>query len=159
MRHASLPTVSDAFAALGNDGRLRIVADFNLEPQIIKQLQARDFIVACVAETKSHGAPDEEIYGMALRHRAMLFTHDRDFADFERFNLKVSPGVVILPQRPDRALAHFFSQMPHRAEHWVSKVIEYEPEGTVVIYSLPLKPTRRHVDVPTVRWSGYLPRP
>lgn len=140
-----------------DDGRVRIIADYNIEPDIIDCLRDAGFNVIPIANTKAHGAPDAEIYAHAARYGAMLVTHDKDFTNFGDLNLEELPGVIILPQKPwKKALNHFMDQMVHSAISWRGKVGEYRSEdGIFAVYTLPFKPTVLKEPLPTVLCYNY----
>lgn len=155
-RHRSLPSVRSALDSQPDDGRLRIIADYNIEPDIIDNLKQQGFSVIPIANTKAHGAPDVEIYAHAAQHRAMLITHDRDFTNFGDLNLEDSPGVIILPQKPwKKALDHFIIHMVHSADLWRGKVGEYRSDNILAVYTSPFRPTVLMEPLPTVLCYNY----
>lgn len=52
--------------------------------------------VVLAAEVSLAQAPDEEIFQYAGKHDLTLFTSDKDFGDFSRFDPKETAGIIVL---------------------------------------------------------------
>lgn len=74
---------------------MRILADENIEFEIIKAL--RDAGVDVISVRESYiGVADDEVLGIAVSELAIILTHDADFGELVfRFGLK-SKGVILL---------------------------------------------------------------
>src|SRR3989344_3667217 len=52
--------------------------------------------VVLAAEVSLAKAPDEEIFQYAKEHNLILFTSDKGFGNFSRFDPKETPGIIVL---------------------------------------------------------------
>lgn len=164
---SSLPTIEEAFKKKPYSSGLKIISD-NSEPGTVRYLErCNGFRIVSIKKTNAKDMPDEDIYCEALRLEALVLTHDKDFENYRRFDLRLSPGVVILPANmhgrsspetymPLRiALDHFINYMPHTIEKWLAKVVRYTRDGEIFTYSLPLRP-HRNGSKPTTGHSRYI---
>jgi predicted nucleic acid-binding protein len=155
-RHRSLPSVKAEVSAWPDDGRPIIIADCNIEPDIVDYLRNEGFAVVPIADTKAHGSPDAEIYAFAAQNGVMLVTHDKDFTNFGNLNLEDSPGVIILPQKSwKKALGHFVDHMVHSVDLWRGKVGEYRADKILAVHMLPFRATALKEPLPTVMCYNY----
>jgi predicted nuclease of predicted toxin-antitoxin system len=75
----------------------RIVADNNVEREIIDNLRQKDFDVLWVAESPDLRNRDDDFhYQNARQVQRYLLTRDLDFWDDQKYPLKESPGVIIM---------------------------------------------------------------
>lgn len=73
----------------------RFLADENLEAGIIRALREAGHDVLAVAEEKPR-TPDEDILAAARRHKRVLVTNDKDFAELMFLQGRASEGIILL---------------------------------------------------------------
>jgi predicted nuclease of predicted toxin-antitoxin system len=122
-------------------GLLTFLADENIQRSTRDFLQGKGFAVLTMYDLQAHGATDEVVARKAANGNYVVVTHDKGFADFERFNIARHPGVLILPSNnlvaPLRcALHHFVVRLtPVIAQGWGDhRVIHYTRQGEILVY-------------------------
>jgi predicted nuclease of predicted toxin-antitoxin system len=74
---------------------MKILADENVEREIIEALRGAGFDVLSVRESYT-GIPDDEVLQVAEKENAVILTNDKDFGELIfRYSLK-SRGVILL---------------------------------------------------------------
>ena len=61
--------------------QLKILADENVDYQIIKNLRNKGFNVISILENY-RGTPDKEVLNLAMNKEALLLTEDKDFGEW-----------------------------------------------------------------------------
>ena len=74
---------------------MRIVADENIESEIIDHLRSLNFEVYCIRESSS-GINDEEVLKEANKEGSILLTSDKDFGELIYRMKLISSGVIFL---------------------------------------------------------------
>ena len=74
---------------------MRIVADENIEAEIIDYLRSLDFEVYSIRESSS-GVNDEEVLREANKEGSILLTSDKDFGELIYRMKLISSGVIFL---------------------------------------------------------------
>jgi predicted nuclease of predicted toxin-antitoxin system len=77
--------------------RTRMLIDESLGREVATYLRSRGYNAIFASDVSLSGRSDEEIFAFAWRHKRMLWTHDWDFLDDNRFPEHRNPGVVVLP--------------------------------------------------------------
>jgi predicted nuclease of predicted toxin-antitoxin system len=77
--------------------KTRLLIDESLGARVAEYLRDRGFNALFVADVGRAGRADEDVFAYAWRKRRMLWTHDRDFLDDNRFPEHRNPGLVVLP--------------------------------------------------------------
>ena len=75
----------------------RFLVDESLGIDVARSLREKGYSGEFVGDVGLAGHSDEDIFAFAWRERRMLWTHDRDFLDDDRFPEHRNPGVVVLP--------------------------------------------------------------
>jgi predicted nuclease of predicted toxin-antitoxin system len=81
----------------GWKARTRILVDEALGHEVAAYLRERGFNAVFAPDVGLSGRSDEDIFAFAWRENRMLWTHDRDFLDDNRFPEHRNPGIVVLP--------------------------------------------------------------
>ena len=74
---------------------MRIVADENIDRQIVERLRANDHSVLFVAELEP-GVKDEAVLERSQEHHALLLTADKDFGELVFRQRLVHCGVLLI---------------------------------------------------------------
>ena len=75
--------------------KLSLLADENIDQQVVSQLRADSHEVVYVAELEP-GIEDDEVLEKANEARALLLTSDKDFGELVFRQRKVFEGVILL---------------------------------------------------------------
>ena len=167
----ALPTLEQSLGEKNNTPRPRVIADNNVGLDITRHLRRNGFDAVSLRKTNAAHAADEHIFDEARRLGAIILTQDNDFKNPRRFDLRESPGVVILPVMSNisntlkqslalrLAVGHFINEMPQKAKEWRSKVVKYTRDGKIYTYTPPFTPTRHGYNSPTMTETRYFPQP
>ncbi len=74
---------------------MRLLADENLDPQIIQALRAEGYDVRAIRETDP-AAPDDRVIEIAQSENRILLTEDKDFGGIVYERAQPSPGVILV---------------------------------------------------------------
>jgi predicted nuclease of predicted toxin-antitoxin system len=75
---------------------MRILADHCVPPSLVKSLQEKGIEVIHLKEIGLERLPDEAVFNFAIKNSLILFTFDHGFGDTSRFDIRNSPGVIII---------------------------------------------------------------
>ena len=75
----------------------RFLVDENLGHELAAALKLVGYNTKSAEDAVLTGYPDESYWAIARREDRVLISKDRDFLDNRRFPLRLSPGVLILP--------------------------------------------------------------
>jgi predicted nuclease of predicted toxin-antitoxin system len=78
-------------------GKTKILVDENLGTEVAEILRGQRLNAVFAGDIGLVGRSDEELFAYAWREKRMLWTHDRDFLDDDRFPEHRNPGILILP--------------------------------------------------------------
>jgi len=98
---------------------VRLLADENLDPQVVQWLRRQGHDMLAISEF-SPGTPDVEVAQVAAEQERAILTRDKDFGELVFRRALVVPGVVLIRyQSPSRAeyLVTFVALWPEVALH------------------------------------------
>ena len=81
--------------------QLKILADENVDYQIIKNLRKNGFNVISILENY-RGTPDKEILNLAMSKEALLLTEDKDFGEWIFAHKEKTIGIIYLRYSSDK---------------------------------------------------------
>ena len=74
---------------------MNLLADENVDRQIVERLRHEGFDVRYIAETDA-GISDDEVLDLANREESLLLTADKDFGELVFRLKKITVGVVLI---------------------------------------------------------------
>lgn len=78
-------------------GKARFLVDENLGVDVATLTKEWGWNVKYINDVGLIGQPDEKVFAYARKQNRIILTHDKDFLDDQKYPLKISPGVVVLP--------------------------------------------------------------
>ncbi len=104
-----------------------LLADENIDPDVVAELRARGYDVASVRDRLLGGRPDAEILATAVAEGRVVLTHDADFGLLAIRRAQPCVGIVYL--RPGHIAAAFVLEM---IDALIEMAIEAQPPFLVV---------------------------
>jgi predicted nuclease of predicted toxin-antitoxin system len=77
--------------------KTKILVDESLGVEVASYLRDEGYNAVFAGDVGLSGRSDEEVLAYAWQDRRILWTHDRDFLNDERFPEHRNPGVLVLP--------------------------------------------------------------
>jgi len=74
---------------------VNLVADENIDTEIIAELRGRGYEILSISENFS-GIPDEEVLEIANKYNAILITGDKDFGELVFRRGQANKGVILI---------------------------------------------------------------
>ena len=117
----------------------KFLADENLDAEAVQAIRNIGWSVKTVRDAGIAARSDEVVWATARKEDRVLLTTDKDFLDEQRFPIRQSPGVVILPAVSASvaglvtALATALNIIGRHREMWCATKLIAGADGTLTI--------------------------
>lgn len=75
---------------------LKLLADENIAPRVVRALRQEKFNILSVYEEKLSGISDEKILKIAKKQKRVILTHDKDFGSLIHQPYQLHGGAILL---------------------------------------------------------------